>query len=85
MQLAAIRAEIEHMRRQVERQRKDIQSLQLAGISTGSAEELLAKMLTKVDELAAQRDRLVGDLRRKYDGKDKFILGRQTHIGKRQG
>jgi hypothetical protein len=52
-----IRAEIELMRRQIHRQRKDIQCLQRAGISTKSAEELLGRMLSKVDELCAERDR----------------------------
>ena len=63
MQLEAVRAEIEYMRRQIQRQRKDIQSLQRGGISTKSAEELLARMLSKVDELCAERDRLVGQCR----------------------
>jgi hypothetical protein len=63
MQLAQIRSEIERMRRQIHRQRKDIQSLQRAGISTVSAEALLARMLAKVDELAAERDRQVGQCR----------------------
>lgn len=85
MQLPTIRAEIEHMRRQIARQRKEMLDLQRAGISTKPAEELLARMLTKVDELAAERDRLVGESRRKYDGKDKFILGPQIRIGKRRG
>ena len=63
MQLHAIRAEIEQMRRQIHRQRKDIQGLQRAGISTKSADELLGRMLSKVDELCAERDRLVGQCR----------------------
>ena len=42
MQLAQIRSEIERMRRQIHRRRKDIQALQRAGICTRSAEELLA-------------------------------------------
>jgi hypothetical protein len=63
MQLSAIRAEIEYMRRQIHRQRKDIRSLERAGISTKSAEELLARMLAKVDELCAERDGLVGQYR----------------------
>jgi hypothetical protein len=46
-----------------------------AGISTVSAEELLSRMLAKVDELASERDRLVGETRRKYAGTDKAILG----------
>jgi septal ring factor EnvC (AmiA/AmiB activator) len=75
MQLEAIRAEIEQMRRQIHRQRKDIRSLERAGISTKSAEELLARMLSKVDELCAERDRQVGEQRRKYPGTNKVIHG----------
>ena len=48
MQLPAVRAEIEHMRRQIHRQRREIRDLQRAAIPTVSAEELLARMLTKV-------------------------------------
>jgi hypothetical protein len=70
-----IRNEIEHMRRQIQRQRKEIQTLQRAGISTGSAEELLGRMLAKVDELCAERDRKVGEDRRKYPGTNKVING----------
>jgi hypothetical protein len=44
-------------------QRSEIRGLQRAGISTKSAEELLARMQTKVDELCAERDRLVGQCR----------------------
>jgi hypothetical protein len=61
-----IRGEIEHMRRQILRQRKQIQTLQRAGISTMSAEELLARMRTKVNGLCAERDRQVGEQHRKY-------------------
>jgi hypothetical protein len=75
MQLPAGRAEIEHMRRQIHRQRREIRDLQQAGISTISAEELLARMLTKVDNLCAERDRLVGEGRRKYPGTNKAING----------
>ena len=50
--------EIEHMRVQVGRQRKEILQLQRAGISTASAELLLARMHTKIDGLCAERDRL---------------------------
>jgi hypothetical protein len=53
-----IRREIEHMRVQVGRQRKEIFQLQRAGISTASAELLLARMHTKIDGLCAERDRL---------------------------
>jgi hypothetical protein len=53
-----IRREIEHMRVQVGRQRKEILQLQRAGISTASAELLLGRMHTKIDSLCAERDRL---------------------------
>jgi len=75
MQFPAVRAEIEHRRRQIHRQRREIRDLQRAGISTVSAEELLARMLNKVDDLCAERDRLVGEGRRKYPGTDKAIHG----------
>jgi hypothetical protein len=42
-----IRAEIEHMRVQVYRQRGEIRHLQRAGIPTASAEALLDRMLNK--------------------------------------
>jgi hypothetical protein len=75
MKLEDIRAEIERRRSQVGRQRREIQALQRAGISTVSAEELLARMLAKVDELCAERDRQVGEQRRKYPGTNKVING----------
>ena len=53
-----IRGEIEHMRSQVAKQRKEILSLQRAGVSTASAELLLERMLTKIDTLCAERDRV---------------------------
>jgi hypothetical protein len=53
-----IRGEIERMRVQVGRQRKEILALQRAGIPTASAELLLARMLAKIDDLCARRDRL---------------------------
>jgi hypothetical protein len=62
MDLGFIRNEIERMRVQVGRQRKDILQLQRAGIPTDSAEALLARMLTKIDELCAERDKLKGQL-----------------------
>jgi cell division protein FtsL len=75
MQLLAIRSEIEHMRRQILRQRKEIRDLQRAGISTSSAEELLERMQAKVDGLCAERDRQLGEQRRKYPGTNKVING----------
>ncbi len=52
------RSEIEHMRVQVGRQRKEILQLQRANISTASAELLLTRMLAKIEGLRAERDRL---------------------------
>ena len=52
-----IRGEIEHMRSQVAKQRKEILSLQRAGVSTVAAELLLKRMLAKIDTLCADRDR----------------------------
>ena len=59
-----IRSEIERMRVQVGRQRKEILSLQKAGIATGSAEALLQRMLDKIDSLCEQRDLLKANLPR---------------------
>jgi hypothetical protein len=58
MQLDYVRREIERMRTQVHRQRGEIRQLQRAGISTASAEALLERMVNKIDELCADRDRL---------------------------
>jgi hypothetical protein len=67
-----IRAEIERMRIQVHRQRSEIRQLQRAGIPTTSAEALLDRMLNKIDELCAERDRLKKDLPHPSRGK---VLG----------
>ena len=53
-----IRADIEHMRRQVQRLRGDIRKLQHSGIPTTSSDALLDRMLQKIDELCVERDRL---------------------------
>ena len=45
------------MRAQLGRQRKEILQLQRAGISTASAELLQTRMLAKIDDLCAERDR----------------------------
>ena len=57
--LEYVRSEIERMRSQVSRQRKEILQLQVAGVSIASAETLLQRMLSKVDDLCAERDRQV--------------------------
>ena len=53
-----VRDEIDRMRAQVGRHRKEILQLQRAGISTASAEMLLQRMLDRIDTLCAERDRL---------------------------
>jgi hypothetical protein len=58
MGLDHVRSEIEHMRVQVGKQRREILQLQRAGIPTASAELLLERMLAKIDGLCAERDRL---------------------------
>jgi hypothetical protein len=58
MQLETLRGEIERMRAQVGRQRKEILQLQRAGIPIASAEVLLQRMLDKIDGLSIERDRL---------------------------
>ena len=58
MGIEHLRSEIEHMRVQVGRQRKEVLLLQGAGIPTASAELLLQRMLAKIDNLCTERDRL---------------------------
>ena len=58
MGLDHVRSEIEHMRAQVGRQRKEILQLQRAGIATASTELLLQRMLAKIGDLCTERDRL---------------------------
>ena len=53
-----IRAEIERMLVQVQRQRREIMQLQRAGIPTASVETLLQRMLNKIGDLCAERDML---------------------------
>ena len=56
------RAEIERMRVQVGRHRKEMLHLQQAGIPTEAAEGLLQRMLDKIDALCTERDRLKAEL-----------------------
>jgi hypothetical protein len=53
-----VREEIARLRLQVVLQRREITQLQGAGIPCTSAEALLERMLNKIDDLCAQRDRL---------------------------
>ena len=59
-----IRADIEHRRRQVQRLRGEIRQLRHSGISSPSTEALLDQMLDKLDQLCAERDRLIGRIGR---------------------
>ena len=70
-----LRREIERMRIQMGRQRKEILQLQRAGIGTASAEALLSRMEAKVDDLCAQRDALKAARPRPTRGR---VLGGRT-------
>jgi hypothetical protein len=53
-----IRAEIDRMRYQANRQKNEIRQLEKARINTLPAEALLARMMVTIESLCAQRDRL---------------------------
>ena len=73
--LDTVRREIERMRIQIGRQRKEILQLQRAGIGTASAEALLSRMEAKVETLCAERDALKAAEPRSAKGR---VLGRRT-------
>ncbi|MBR0990183.1 hypothetical protein JQ580_05575 [Bradyrhizobium japonicum] len=70
-----VRREIERMRIQMGRQRREILQLQRAGIGTASAEALLSRMEAKVEGLCAQRDALKAAEPRATKGR---VLGGRT-------
>ena len=70
-----LRREIERMRIQMGRQRKEILQLQRAGIGTASAEALLSRMEAKVESLCAERDALKAAQPRGAKGR---VLGGRT-------
>lgn len=70
-----VRREIERMRIQIGRQRKEILQLQRAGIGTASAEALLSRMEAKVEGLCAERDALKVAQPRQSRGR---VLGGRT-------
>jgi hypothetical protein len=70
-----IRAEIQHMRNEVAKQRKEILALQRSGIPMASAETLLQRMLDKIDALCAKRDQLKAEQPGHNSGK--VLGGRQ--------
>jgi len=57
MGLDHVRSQIEFIRSQVGRQRREILQLQRAGISTASAELLLTRMQAKIEGLCTERER----------------------------
>ena len=59
-----VRGEIQRTGLQVLRQRREIMQLQRAGLPTTSAEALLDRMLNKIDDLCAERDRLKKGLKK---------------------
>jgi len=73
--LDTVRREIERMRIQMGRQRKEILQLQRAGLGTASAEALLSRMEAKVEALCAQRDALKASEPRAAKGR---MLGGRT-------
>jgi hypothetical protein len=75
MQLDALRRDIAYRRQQISRQRREILELPRLGLSSRSAEELLQRMLDKVDQLCAERDRLWVAEQRTYPGTTKIIRG----------
>ena len=68
-----VRAEIQRTRLQVLRHRKEITQLQRAGLPTTSAETLLDRMLNKIDDRCAERDRLKKQLKKRLPRR---MLGR---------
>jgi hypothetical protein len=68
-----VRGEIQRTRLQVLRQRREIMQLRRAGIPSTSAEALLDRMLNKIDDLRAERDRLKKVLKK---GLPRRMLGR---------
>ncbi|MCK1360351.1 hypothetical protein [Bradyrhizobium sp. 199] len=73
--LDTVRREIERMRIQMGRQRKEILQLQRAGVGTASAETLLSRMEAKVEGLCAERDALKAAQPRQTRGR---VLGGRT-------
>jgi hypothetical protein len=57
--LASVRAEIDHARKLVDRQRRDILALRRAGMSTADAEIVLARQLARLEGLIGERNRLM--------------------------
>lgn len=80
MSLEQIRSEIARLRDLVRRKQAELVRLQRLGIRTDDPETVLQRMQESVDQLCAERDRLVGVQRRTYPGRDKYIRGPQMRI-----
>lgn len=75
MDLEQTRSEIAQLRDRIRRKQADLVQLQRAGIRTDDAEAVLHRMQDRLDKLCADRDRLAGEQRRTYAGRDKLIRG----------
>jgi hypothetical protein len=64
MRLDFITTEIERLQVQIQRQQQEILQPQRVGFNTLPGEALLARMQASVENLCAQRDRIVRDQRR---------------------
>ncbi len=69
---ASVRAEIDHQRKLVDRQRRDILTLQRAGRSTADAELVLSRQLARLEGLIGERNRLMASRPSAMKGK---VLG----------
>lgn len=68
-----LRSEIERMRVQVSRQRREILTLQKVGINSPPAEAPLARMLANIGNMCADRDRL----KREQPAKERVLGSRK--------
>ena len=73
MDLNRIREELCQMRRQILRQRKEIQNLHRDGFPAAAAEELLARMKSRVAALCEERARQAEEQRRENAGIKKAL------------
>ena len=77
MSLDFIRKDLEYRLKQIGRQKRDLAQLRQLGLDTAAAEELLARMMAKVEQLRAERDRLKVAKAKTYPGSTKVIRGAQ--------
>jgi len=75
MSLDSLRRDIAYRTRQIGRQKRDIAKLKQLGIDASAAEDLLARMTAKVEQLRLERNGL--RQRKTYPGSTKVIRGAQ--------